>query len=51
MVGLGARTSPRSSFLVENDLQSQSKKCWDILLKLAGDEEQKGSHGPWPLTL
>lgn len=51
MVGLGARASPGSFFLVENDLQTQSKKCWDTLLKVAGDDKQKGTRGPWPLTL
>lgn len=51
MVGLGVRISPGCFFLVENDPQSQRKKWWDILLKVAGDEEQKGTHGPWPLML
>lgn len=43
MVGLGAdvgvKSSPASFLLVENDLQSWSRKYWDILPNLAGDEE------------
>lgn len=48
MVGLGARISPGSFFQVENDRQCQSKKCWNVLLKLAGNEDQKGD--PWTLA-
>lgn len=44
---VGVRSSPGSFLLVDNDLQYWSRKFWDILPKLAGDEEQRGTHGPW----
>lgn len=49
---VGVKSSPACFLWVENDLQSWSRKFWDILPNLAGDEEQRRTHGPWwPLIL
>lgn len=45
---VGVKSSPAHVLWVENDLQSWSRKFWDILPNLAEDEEQRRTH--WTLV-